>query len=673
MAPADDNPSAEEVLICEPTGGAPNAPPDLRLLHYNDVYHVEAGSREPVGGYARFQTLVNYYRDDKRFDGLTKLLTFFSGDAFNPSIESSITKGSHMVPVLNNIGTDVSCVGNHDLDFGVKQYRHLTAKCNFPWLLANVLDPALGDGVPLGNAKKTVMLTASNGIKVGVIGLAEREWLDTINALPPDIIYKSASETAKELIPYLKAQGAEIIICVSHQREPNDNKLAKQVGGSYIDIILGGHDHYYSYSLINGTQVLRSGTDFKQLSYIEAWRNPSGDPGWQFKITRRDIVSSIPQDPSAMALVEEQTRDIRKRLDKPIGYTAAPLDARFTTVRTRESNIGNFVCDLMRYYYSAECCIMASGTIRGDQIYPPGLLKLRDLVNCFPFEDPVVVLKVTGKAIVEALENGVSNYPALEGRFPQVSNICFEVDYGMVPGKRVGKVTIGDEDVDEGREYVLATRGYMGRGKGEFFLMSLSPSANEFRAIDGYTSLLIREEGGVAEEIVSEENGVLISTILRQYFMSLKVLGKWKRWGKSMDSKFSNIQTSLQKNSAHAFHEPSPTSPVSSPVQKKHPRIGKMAGESKDGDETEDPDAEEDEDDGAVFDDSFPIAFTERQVEVVRKVMRKWWRVAGLKGNPVPCDELGGGEFQVNWTKAIAPRLEGRIVEVGKGVVSVEA
>lgn len=541
-----------------------------------------------------------------------------------------------------------------------------------------MLDPALGEGVPLGNAKKTVILTASNGIKIGVIGLAEREWLDTINALPPDIIYKSASETAKELIPDLKAQGAEIIVAVSHQREPNDNKLAKQVGGAYIDIILGGHDHYYSYSLINGTQVLRSGTDFKQLSYIEAWRNTSGDgPSWQFKITRRDIVSSIPQDPSAMALVEEQTRDIRKRLDKPIGYTAAPLDARFTTVRTRESNIGNFVCDLMRYYYSAECCIMASGTIRGDQIYPPGLLKLRDLVNCFPFEDPVVVLRVTGKAIVEALENGVSNYPALEGRFPQVSNICFEVDYGMAPGSRVSNVRIGGEDVDEGREYALATRGYMGRGKGTF-----PPSlpvakkhyfANNFRATDGYTSLLIREEGGIAEEIVSEENGVLISTILRQYFMSLKVLGKWKRWGKSMDTKFSSIQNSLLKNNTHAFHEPSPTSPVASPVQKKHPRIGKVAGGSRDGDDTEDPDAEEDEDDGAVYDDSVPIAFTDRQVEVVRKVMRKWWRVAGLKGNPVPCDELGGGEFQVNWTKAIAPHLEGRIVEVGKGVVSVEA
>lgn len=87
-------PSAEEQLVTSPTGGA-DTPPDLRFLHYNDVYHVEAGSREPVGGYARFQTLVNYYRDDERFQGQPKVLTFFSGDAFNPSIESSITKGQY--------------------------------------------------------------------------------------------------------------------------------------------------------------------------------------------------------------------------------------------------------------------------------------------------------------------------------------------------------------------------------------------------------------------------------------------------------------------------------------------------------------------------------------------------------------------------------------------------
>jgi 5'-nucleotidase len=81
--------------------------------------------------------------------------------------------------------------------------------------------------------------------------------------------------------------------------------------------------------------------------------------------------------------------------------------------------------------------------------------------------------------------------------------------------------------------------------------------------------------------------------------------------------------------------------------------------------DSEDPDADEDEDDGPMYDDSVPIRFDERQMEIVRKVMRKWWRLAGLKNAPNLCDELEGKEFVVNWTKAIAPRLEGRIKEVG--------
>lgn len=99
-----------ESLTFQPDN-CPTTPPDLRLLHYNDVYHVDASSAEPVGGIARFQTLANHYRDGDEFAGQPKLLTFFSGDAFNPCLESSVTKGAHMVPILNGIGTDVACVG----------------------------------------------------------------------------------------------------------------------------------------------------------------------------------------------------------------------------------------------------------------------------------------------------------------------------------------------------------------------------------------------------------------------------------------------------------------------------------------------------------------------------------------------------------------------------------
>lgn len=152
--------------------------------------------------------------------------------------------------------------------------------------------------------------------------------------------------------------------------------------------------------------------------------------------------------------------------------------------------------------------------------------------------------------------------------------------------------------------------------------------------------------------------------------MSLKVLGKWKRWGKSMDSKFLSIQTNLQKNHAHTFHEPSPTSPTTgrAPQFPSLSRVVDTDNAQPSGSESEDPDKDEDEDDGAEYDASVPIKFSDKQVETVRKVMRKWWRIAGLKGSPKACDELNCDEFQVNWTKAIAPRLEGRIKEVGPGI-----
>jgi 5'-nucleotidase len=281
-----------------------------------------------------------------------------------------------MVPLLNATGVDVACLGNHDLDFGMEQFEMLSKRCTFPWLVANVLDPGLGDGVPLGNCKRTVMLTTSNGIKVGVIGLVEREWLATLNSIPPNLKYLSASATAIELAPQLRAEGAEIIIAVSHQRQPNDEKLAHNIPEGTLDLILGGHDHTYSHCIINGTHLLRSGTDFKQLSYLEGRRKTDGK-GWDFDILRRDVVSSIAEDQATLETVTKITSALKAKMEKPIGWISAPLDARFTTVRLKESNMGNFVCDLMKLHYDADCCIMAAGTVRGDQVYPAGVLKVK--------------------------------------------------------------------------------------------------------------------------------------------------------------------------------------------------------------------------------------------------------------------------------------------------------
>lgn len=145
-----------------------------------------------------------------------------------------------MVPVLNAAQTDIACVGNHDLDFGVEQFKHLAKKCNFPWLCSNVEDPALGEGVSLAGVEKTKILE-SGGRKVGVIGVVEKEWLETVNSLPPGLKFIEPVDAVKKWVPGLREQGAELIVIVSHQREPNDLKLCEDLPEGFVDILLGGY------------------------------------------------------------------------------------------------------------------------------------------------------------------------------------------------------------------------------------------------------------------------------------------------------------------------------------------------------------------------------------------------------------------------------------------------
>ena len=479
--------------------------------------------------------------------------------------------------------------------------------------------------------------------------------LDTINSLPPNLDYRSASQTANELIPGLRAQGAEIVVALTHAREPSDVKLAEKTSRGLIDIILGGHDHFYAHQIVNNTHILRSGTDFKQLSYIEAWRTSKSQTGWDFKVTRRNILRSLPEDDAAVELVDKLTSSLKTQLEKPVGYTAVPLDARFTTVRTKESNLGNFVCDLMRHFHSTDCALMASGTIRGDQIYPPGVLLLKDILNCFPFEDPVIVIRIQGSAILQALENSVYLVPALEGRFPQVSNIQFLYDPSRAPSTRVLWVKVGSASLDLEKSYTMATRGYMGRGK------------------DGYTSLLVQSEGGHCEEIVSEENGILISMMMRQYFMSLKVLGKWVRWSQSLHRHWDGVHNHMHTGGRVV----APTTAVGGADVKRHSNGGEdqraniVRTSTHDGGRVIDSDTEDEKVDGHGTLNSFSSSIyvanadfrSERNMHVARKFTRIWMDIAGIERRDVGMVEgVKKDGLLPRWTHGIAPKLEQRIL-----------
>ena len=56
----------------------------------------------------------------------------------------------------------------------------------------------------------------------------------------------------------------------------------------------------------------------------------------------------------------------------------------------------------------------------------------------------------------------------------------------------------------------------------------------------------------------------------------------------------------------------------------------------------------------------------EGELLLVRKVMRTWWRLAGLIRHPSMCEEQGD-DFGMHRTKGIAPKLEGRTKIVNGG------
>lgn len=178
-------------------------------------------------------------------------------------------------------------------------------------------------------------------------------------------------------------------------------------------------------------------------------------------------------------------------LGKVIGECTTELDARAAFLRTSETSIGNFVSDVMREEFGADVAIMNSGTIRSDNVYAPGPITMKTMLQMFPFEDVMVVVRVSGADVLAGLENGVSKYPAHEGRFPQVSGLRFTFDPARPPGSRVTDVSVGGRPLELDKSYSMVTKPYMLEGK------------------DGYECFQGKEF------IVDKENGQLLTLMIR--------------------------------------------------------------------------------------------------------------------------------------------------------------
>lgn len=468
-------------------------------------------------------------------------------------------------------------------------------------------------GRTLGSGERTLILEHA-GVKVGLMGLIEREWLATLSTMEESelewrcVVRPAAAgrayhpnpcpyaarlrvarahharrdyvDVARELSAELRSNGAEVVIALTHMRLPNDRRLMDECCAPHaavVDLILGGHDHDYSHVSPSGEaqpRLVKSGTDFRELADVVlevggANDEPESAGGASEREVRVASVRRVQVAPDAVAdprteeIVASFEALVGEKMSATVGTTAVPLDARFATIRSSESNVSNFVVDLLREGAGADLALLNSGTLRADRVFPAGRLTMRDLVSLLPMADETVVLQLSGADLLAALENGVGQYPRLDGRWPCVSQIRFAFDPAKPSGQRIvaGSVFVASAaaaaararrrdgrpsplgtslSVDEGvrqrdpspvvapegfealsltDEYTLATKAYLSHGK------------------DGYTAF----KG--CKVVVDPEEAPMLPGLVRNHFVERAAAAGFRQKGVFSPAKLAKSRT----------------------------------------------------------------------------------------------------------------------------------
>jgi 2',3'-cyclic-nucleotide 2'-phosphodiesterase (5'-nucleotidase family) len=139
-----------------------------------------------------------------------------------------------LVDQFNAMKTDAVTLGDRDLAMGVSLLKDLHKRANYPWLVANLQSTETGEPI-----FETRVIKEVAGVKVGLLGVTLPTSITgiTAGASAPWRITDPTIAAVREA-KALRAEGAEVIVVLSHLSEKEQRTLAEQM--SVATAILGG-------------------------------------------------------------------------------------------------------------------------------------------------------------------------------------------------------------------------------------------------------------------------------------------------------------------------------------------------------------------------------------------------------------------------------------------------
>ncbi|KUF09282.1 thiosulfohydrolase SoxB [Pseudoponticoccus marisrubri] len=404
-----------------------------------------------VGGMDRVATVVNAIRADR-----PDALLLDGGDTWHGSMTCYKTAGQDMVNVMNALKPDAMTF-HWEFTLGSDRVAELVEGLPYAALGQNIFDAEWDEPAELF---KPYQFFERGGVKIAVIGqafpympIANPRWMF------PEYSFGIRDENMQAMVDEVRAQGAELVVCLSHNGFDVDKKMASRVTG--IDVILTGHTHdaLPEPVLIGDTILIASGSNGKFVSRVDLDVRNGQMLGFRHKLI--PIFSDvIAPDPEMAALIDEQRAPFAEELAEVIGQTDTLLYRR-----------GNFngswddlICDALISEREADIA-MSPGVRWGPSLIPGDPITREDIWNVTSMTyGEAYRSEMTGEFIKVILEDVADNifnpdpYYQQGGDMVRIGGMGYRIDLRAPAGERISDMTLlrTGEPIDPARNYVVA-------------------------------------------------------------------------------------------------------------------------------------------------------------------------------------------------------------------------
>jgi 2',3'-cyclic-nucleotide 2'-phosphodiesterase (5'-nucleotidase family) len=359
----------------------------LTILHSNDLHAHLLPDDQGMGGLAYLATAV---RQERARSAASLYLN--AGDLVQGTPVSTLYKGLPIYQIANNLGFDVSTLGNHEFDYGWQRIQDFVKAAKFPIVSANVVNDS---GAFL--AGRPYVIKTVGGIRVAVIGvllgdlvgnLATPEKVGPWHVLP-------VVETVKKFAAELRDK-SDLIVVLGHIHDAEADAILQQVPDVSVAIV--GHSHREYAKLHNfdgrvGALVTSYGVELGRLDLqvdIAAHKLKSAE----WKIIPVDSKKLIPDPKIARDIAQWEAR-VSKIVDVPI----AEANRRF-----EKKDIQSLVERAMCEETGSDLAWVNLGNIR--DVIPAGTVLARTIWNILPFDNLVVIGKFKGSQLPPKVREG---------------------------------------------------------------------------------------------------------------------------------------------------------------------------------------------------------------------------------------------------------------------------